>query len=336
MDSYDDQLAREAAIWGSSARELAARIPPDWREHRRLLRHNIVMQGAYIDEFLSHIRPGMRVLDLGCGAGWLTLAMAQRGADATGLDISAESLEVAREYYERIRHEVTGSVRYEVADLNYLSLEADSYDVITVCGALHHLTNVGYTIEQLHTALRPGGLFWTSDVLGEEPRAAIYLTGALMFLLPIEISYRAKIAGLLRFGLRSPTRVKAAMEGEGFSPFEGAGREENWFQLLQAWFEVRRAFHFPSIHQISRRLGDDPAARPLRPTHPPWDRGAGALAIAPEMAAGDRAGRLRSQGSGIAAAQSNPAGGSAYKIARSSSKVASKSSACSVSNGECV
>ena len=247
MDSYDDRLAREAAIWGSSARELAARIPPDWREHRRLLRHNIVMQGAYIDEFLSHIRPGMRVLDLGCGAGWLTLAMAQRGADATGLDISAESLEVAREYYERIRHEVPGSVRYEVADLNYLSLEADSYDVITVCGALHHLTNVGHTIEQLHTALRPGGLFWTSDVLGEEPRAAIYLTGALMFLLPIEISYRAKIAGLLRFGLRSPTRVKAAMEGEGFSPFEGAGREENWFQLLQAWFEVRRAFHFPSI-----------------------------------------------------------------------------------------
>ena len=247
MDSYDDQLAREATIWGRAARELADRIPPDWRVHRRLLRHNIVMQGAYIDEFLSHIRPGMRVLDVGCGAGWLTLAMAQRGADATGLDISAESLAVAREYYESIREEVPGSVRYEVADLNLISLSADSYDVITVCGALHHLPNVGHTIKQLHTALRPGGLFWASDVLGEEPRAAVYLTGALMFLLPIEISYRAKIAGLLRFGLRSPARVKAAMEGEGFSPFEGAGREEDWFQLLQGRFEVRRKFHFLTV-----------------------------------------------------------------------------------------
>ena len=247
MDSYDDQLAREATIWGRAARELADRIPPDWRVHRRLLRHNIVMQGAYIDEFLSHIRPGMRVLDVGCGAGWLTLAMAQRGADATGLDISAESLEVAREYYESIRHEVPGSARYEVADLNLISLSADSYDVITVCGALHHLPNVGHTIEQLHTALRPGGLFWASDDLGEEPRAAVYLTGALMFLLPIEISYRAKISSLFRFGFRSPARVKAAMEGEGFSPFEGAGREEDWFQLLQGRFEVRRKFHFLTV-----------------------------------------------------------------------------------------
>lgn len=245
--SYEEQLAREGEVWGRAARDLAARIPPDWREHRHRLRHNVVMQGAYIDEFLSHIRPGMRVLDLGCGAGWLTLAMAQRGADATGIDISEESLNVAREYYESIREEVPGSARYELADLNHLSLAADSYDVIAVCGALHHLTHVRHTIEELHKALRSGGLFWASDVLGEEPRAAVYLTGALMFLLPIEVSYREKFAGLLRFGLRSPGRVKAAMEGEGFSPFEGTGREDDWYQLLRARFAERRTFHFCSI-----------------------------------------------------------------------------------------
>lgn len=245
--SYEEQLAREGEIWGRAARELAARIPPDWREHRHRLRHNVIVQGAYIDEFLSHIRPGMRVLDLGCGAGWLTLAMAQRGAEATGLDISEESLTVAREYFESIREEVPGSVRYEVADLNQISLTADSYDVISVCGALHHLTNVRHTIAELHRALRPGGLFWVSDFLGDESRAAVYLTGALMFLLPIEMSYRAKISSLFRFGLRSPDRVKAAMEGEGFSPFEGAGREEDWFELSRTHFEVQRVLHVPAI-----------------------------------------------------------------------------------------
>ena len=245
--SYEEQLAQEGEVWGRAARDLAARIPPDWREHRHRLRHNVIVQGAYIDELLSHIRPGMRVLDLGCGAGWLTLAMAQRGADATGLDISEGSLNVARSYYESIREEVPGSVRYEIADLNHLSLAADSYDVITVCGALHHLTNVRHTIEELHRALRPGGTFWVSDDLGDEPSAAVYLTGALMFLLPIEISYREKISSLFRFGLRSPDRVKAAMEGEGFSPFEGAGREEDWFEVLRTHFEVRRAFHFPTV-----------------------------------------------------------------------------------------
>ena len=211
------------------------------------MRHNLVVQGANIDEFLSHIRPGMRVLDLGCGAGWLTLAMAQRGAEATGLDISEEALSVAREYYETIRHKVSGSVRYEVSDLNHISLKADSYDVITVCGALHHLTNAHHTIEESHKALRPGGLFWVSDLLGSESRVATYLTGALMFLLPIEISYRDKFAGLFRFGLRSPERVKAALEGEGFSPFEGSGREGGWFQDVEEHFAVRRKFHFLSV-----------------------------------------------------------------------------------------
>lgn len=247
FSSYEEQLAREGEIWGRAARDLAARIPPDWREHRHRLRHNIVMQGAYIDEFLSHIRPGMRVLDLGCGAGWLTLAMAQRGADATGLDISDESLSVAREYYESIRHEVPGSVRYEVADLNHISLSADSYDVIAVCGALHHLTHVRHTIEELHKALRPGGLFWTSDILGDEPRAAVYLTGALMFLLPIEMSYREKLAGVFRFGIRSSARVRAAIEMEGFSPFEGAGREEDWLQILGEHLDIYRKFNFLQV-----------------------------------------------------------------------------------------
>ena len=41
------------------------------------------------------------------------------------------------------------------------------------------------------------------------------------------------------------------MEGEGFSPFEGAA-EEDWLQLLQGRFEVRRKFHFLMVtHYLS-------------------------------------------------------------------------------------
>ena len=37
------------------------------------------------------------------------------------------------------------------------------------------------------------------------------------------------------------------MEGEGYSPFEGAGREDDWFEILRARFEVQRKFYYLTI-----------------------------------------------------------------------------------------
>src|SRR5678815_5949622 len=106
---YTQKLAEEARLWGDEAEKMAVKIPPDWRYHRSL-RHNVIMHTADIDALLSHIQPGMKVLELGCASGWLTPAMAQRGADATGLDLSEQSLAIARAYYESIRPSVAGTV----------------------------------------------------------------------------------------------------------------------------------------------------------------------------------------------------------------------------------
>src|SRR5690606_24495673 len=109
--SYEQKLAEEAALWGDVAEEHARTTPPDWKYHR-LLRHNIIYHTADIDEFLSHIQPGMNTLELGCASGWLTLAMAQRGAHATGMDISEQALSVAQSYYNTIQDSVSGRVSY--------------------------------------------------------------------------------------------------------------------------------------------------------------------------------------------------------------------------------
>ena len=56
--------------------------------------------GAYLpclDEFLSLLPPGGRVLDLCCGAGYETGRIRARGFEALGLDFSGESLKIARE-----------------------------------------------------------------------------------------------------------------------------------------------------------------------------------------------------------------------------------------------
>lgn len=246
MSDYEQQLAQEAELWGSDAERSAQTVSPDWRYHRHL-RHNIVYHTRDIDEFLSCVQPGMTVLELGCASGWLTLAMAQRGAQAQGIDISEKSLNIARQYYDSICDSVSGSVTYRVADLNALELSTETYDVIAVKGTLHHLLRMDHVIDEIYKALKPGGLLWVSDSDGEEAMSTALVASGLMFLLPTNVSYRDKISGLIRFGTRAPSRIKASIEAEGLSPFEGAGREHDWVKLIGQRFQIERRIDSPAF-----------------------------------------------------------------------------------------
>lgn len=244
--SYEQQLHDEAELWGTEAERMAQTVAPDWRVHRSL-RHNVIMHTADIEALLDNITPGMRTLELGCASGWLTLAMAQRGADAVGLDVSEKSLHVARDYYASIQNEVSGSVHYEYADLNELSLAPAHYDVIAVKGTLHHLVNMAHVIEEVQRGLKPGGIFWISDEARDVSSGAALISSALMFILPTHVSYADKIRGLFKFGLRAPQRIKASMEAEGLSPFEGAGRDHDWLSLVREQFTVEHQRNMPAI-----------------------------------------------------------------------------------------
>jgi len=262
--AYQQQLAAEAARWGALASEQAVELPPEWVYHRRL-RHNRLIHGATIDALLERVRPGMRALELGCASGWLTLALAQRGADATGLEVSEAALAIAQAYYEQRRAAVRGSVRYQQADLNSIALEPNAYDIIAAKGVLHHLVDLPHVIGQIATALRPGGLLWVDDTDGEEHLSSVLAAGALCFILPTHTSYRDKLRALLRFGAAAPSRVRASIEAEGLSPFEGVSRGQSWRALVRERFIIEREIPHPSFTGYvgaQVRLGDR-AALPL-------------------------------------------------------------------------
>ncbi len=245
-DDYQHKLAAEAELWGTESERMARELPPDWRYHRHL-RHNVIMHAADIDDLLRQVRPGMAALELGCASGWLTLALAQQGAHAVGLDISDKSLAVARAYYEQVRASVAGTVEYRVADLNALDLPAATYDLIAVKSTLHHLVNLDHTIDQIYHALKPGGLLWASDARGDEHLSSVLVAGALTFVLPTETSYADKFRALRKFGLRAPSRVKASIQADGLSPFEGAGREHDWLKLIEQRFTIERRVNMPAV-----------------------------------------------------------------------------------------
>ncbi|GAB5492494.1 MAG: hypothetical protein Phog2KO_27090 [Phototrophicaceae bacterium] len=246
MTSYEEKLEQEAELWGSEAEHMAQKLPPNWQAHQEL-RHNRILHGEHINKLLNTIESGMTVVELGCGAGWFTLAMAQQGADALGLDISEKSLTVARDYYESIQDSVSGTATYAYADLNNLDLAPNSYDVIVVKATLHHLVNMRHVIENIHQALKPNGLFWISDTLHDEAFSSVLMASAITFVMPTEVSYSEKFRGLAKFGLNAPERIKMSMEAEGLSPFEGAGRDHNWLEIMEEYFTIEQLTVHPAI-----------------------------------------------------------------------------------------
>jgi ubiquinone/menaquinone biosynthesis C-methylase UbiE len=164
------------------------------------------------DRLASHIQTGQRVLDLGCGAGALTLRAAKRGATVKGIDINPQMLEIAR---ERVRKEsLTESV--ELVELGVAELEveaADSYDVVTCGLCFSELSDdeLSFTLEQLERVLKPGGLVLVADEvrpLGLAARAAHSL---------IRVPLAAVTYIITQQTTRPISNLTVKLEGAGFS-----------------------------------------------------------------------------------------------------------------------
>jgi SAM-dependent methyltransferase len=105
-------------------------------------------------EILAAVADARRVLDAGCGGGRLTLAIAQAGAEVTGVDTSDTRLEQARK-----RASVAGiEPRLLEADFNAPLPFADaSFDAVTSRLALMAADDPVATLRELRRVLEPGG-----------------------------------------------------------------------------------------------------------------------------------------------------------------------------------
>jgi SAM-dependent methyltransferase len=103
----------------------------------------------------NHIRPGMTVLELGCGTGYFTRELARCGADIVAVDVSPELLEIARANCS------PPNVRYEIQNAYELSYPGAAFDSIVGSSVLHHL-EIEEALRQIHRVLKPGGtMFFT-------------------------------------------------------------------------------------------------------------------------------------------------------------------------------
>lgn len=156
---------------------------------------------------------GKKVLDVGCGGGILSEAMARSGAQVTGIDLADKSLKIAK------LHGLESGVKVEYRKVPVEQLAAEQpgqYDVVTCMEMLEHVPDPASIVRACAALTKPGGWVFFST-LNRNPKSFLFaIIGAEyvlrllprgthtydMFIKPSELAAAARGAGLEPAGMR--------------------------------------------------------------------------------------------------------------------------------------
>lgn len=121
---------------------------------QHLRRHTADTHAAHL---LPYLKPGLRVLDLGCGPGTLSIGLAEAIApgELYGVDMEPSQVDLARSIAEAAGHD---NATFEVGDVTELSFDDDSFDVVHGHSILAHVPDTQAVLAEAKRVLKPGGL----------------------------------------------------------------------------------------------------------------------------------------------------------------------------------
>lgn len=135
--------------------ELGERWYTDSTHPIALLRKENEIRNPWILETIENVLgPSKRILDIGCGGGFLTNVLAQAGHQVTGIDISQNSLKIAQ------MRDRTKKACFMQADALNLPFSEESFDVVCAMDLLEHVKQPFEVISEAARVLKKGGLFF--------------------------------------------------------------------------------------------------------------------------------------------------------------------------------
>lgn len=156
---------------------------------------------------------GAAALDLGCGGGFLSEALARRGATVSAIDPAAEAIAAAKAHAASEGLDI----RYDTGVGEALPYADASFDVVVSVDVLEHVESVPKVLDEVTRVLKPGGVF-CFDTINKTLLARF-----------VVVTVAERILGLLPRGTHDPTlfippsELRAMLEERGFSvgPFRG-------------------------------------------------------------------------------------------------------------------
>jgi|SRR5271157_428668 len=126
------------------------------------------LRANFIMEKLTVHNP--KILDVGCGGGILSEALAKTGAQVTGIDLSRAAIEVAEQHAQKQGLKI--DYRYESVE-EVVRRRAKSFDVVTCMEMLEHVPEPGKIVVACALALKPGGHAFFSTI-NRTPKAFVF------------------------------------------------------------------------------------------------------------------------------------------------------------------
>jgi SAM-dependent methyltransferase len=107
--------------------------------------------------FLPHLKPGMSLLDCGCGPGTITIGLAEVIApgEVVGTEIEEAHVALAREHAAK---QQVANVQFKAANLYQLPFDDGSFDAVFVSAVLSNLSEPLRGLREAHRVLKPGGV----------------------------------------------------------------------------------------------------------------------------------------------------------------------------------
>ena len=162
---------------------------------------------------------GKQVLDVGCGGGILSDAMARVGAHVTGIDLATKSLKVAQLHALETQ---TPNVSYREVSAEALAAEKPaSFDVVTCMEMLEHVPDPASVVQACATLVKPGGWVFFST-LNRNPQSFLFAIVGAEYVLNLLPKGTHEYAKFIR-----PSELVAFCRGAGLQTQASRGLQYN-------------------------------------------------------------------------------------------------------------